>query len=60
MSVLSALLDSLLPTRAFNQRVKAISDPRSRWKYWTLRIALAVLVVIALSYFGIGQHPQLH
>jgi hypothetical protein len=59
MSALSTLLDSMLPNRAFNQRVKALSDPTSRLKYWAVRIALFVLVLIALSYFGINQHRQL-
>lgn len=49
----------MLPNRAFNQRVKALADPKARLKYWTVRIALFVLVLIALSYFGINQHRQL-
>jgi hypothetical protein len=60
MSVLSALLDSLLPTRAFNQRVKTLTDPKSRLKYWAVRIVVCVLVLIALSFFSINQHRQLH
>jgi hypothetical protein len=60
MSVLSALLDSLLPNRAFNQRVKALPDPESRLKYWTVRVVLFVLVLVALSFFGVNQHRQLH
>ena len=60
MSVLSALLDSMLPNRAFHQRVKTLSDPKSRLKYWTVRVVLFVLVLIALSFFGINQHRQLH
>ncbi len=60
MSVLSAVLDCMLPNRAFNQRVKSLLDPKSRMKYWSLRIALFVLVLMALSYFGINQHPQIH
>lgn len=60
MSVLSALLDSLLPNRAFYQRVNTLTDPKSRLKYWTIRVVLFVMVLIALSYFGINQHRQLH
>jgi hypothetical protein len=60
MSVFFALLDSLLPNRAFHQRVNTLTDPKSRLKYWTVRIVLFVLVLIALSYFGINQHRQLH
>ena len=60
MSVLAALLDSLLPTRAFNQRVKTLKDPNSRLKYWAVRIVVCVLVLIALSFFSINQHRQLH
>ncbi len=60
MSVLSTLLDSLLPTRAFNQRVNTLTDPKSRLKYWAVRIVVCVLVLIALSFFGINQHRQLH
>ncbi len=59
MSVLSTLLDSMLPNRAFHQRVKGLSDSKSRAKYWAVRIALFVMVLIALSYFGVNQHRQL-
>ena len=60
MSVLSELLDSLLPNRAFQQRVNTLADPKARFKYWTIRVVLFVLVLIALSFFGINQHRQLH
>jgi len=60
MSVLSPLLDSLLPNRAFHQRVNTLPDPKARLKYWTIRVVLFILVLIALSYFGINQHRQLH
>jgi hypothetical protein len=60
MSVLSALLDGLLPNRAFHQRVNTLTDPKARFKYWTVRIVLFVLVLIALSFFGINPHRQLH
>ena len=50
----------MLPNRAFHQRVEALSDPKSRLKYWTIRVVLFVLVLIALSFFGINQHRQLH
>jgi hypothetical protein len=59
MSVVSTLLDSMLPNRAFNQRVKSLPDSKTRTKYWVVRIALFVLVLIALSYFGVSQHRQL-
>jgi hypothetical protein len=59
MSVLSTLFDSMLPNRAFHQRVKGLPDAKSRAKYWALRIALFVLVLIALSYFGVSQHRLL-
>jgi hypothetical protein len=60
MSALSTLLDSLLPNRAFHQRVNTLTDPKARLKYWTIRVVLFVLVLIAFSYFGINQHRQLH
>ena len=60
MSVLSMLRDSLLPTRAFHQRVKTLADPKSRLKYWAVRVVVCVLVLIALSFFSINQHRQLH
>ena len=59
MSVFSTLLDTMLPTRAFNQRVSALPDRRSRLKYWALRIALAIVALAVLSLFGIIQHRQL-
>jgi hypothetical protein len=59
MSVLSTLLDSMLPNRAFHQRVKGLPDSKARARYWAVRIALFVLVLLALSYFGVNQHRQL-
>ncbi len=60
MSVFSALLDSVLPNRAFHQRVSTLTDPKSRLKYWAVRVVLFVLVLVALSFFGVNQHRQLH
>jgi cytochrome b len=47
----------LLPNRGFRQSVGA--DPGSRWKYWAARIALAAVVVLAIWFLGIQQHPPL-
>ena len=59
MSILSTLLDSMLPNRAFHRRVESLPDSKSRATYWAVRIALFVIVLIALSYFGVNQHRQL-
>jgi hypothetical protein len=59
VSVLSTLLDSLLPNGAWNRRVKDLHDSRSRILYWTLRIGLTIALLLVLWFFGIQQHPQL-
>jgi hypothetical protein len=58
MSKLSMLRDTMLPNRAWNQRVRA-ADFETGLKYWALRLGLAVLVIAIMYFFGIHQHQEL-
>jgi hypothetical protein len=58
MSKLSMLLDTMLPNRAWNQRVRAAGF-ETRLKYWALRLSLAILVIALMYFFGIHQHQEL-
>ena len=51
--------DLLLPNRAFRHRMQTL-DRDTRMKYWAIRIALAILAVLAILFFRIQQHPLLH
>jgi hypothetical protein len=51
--------DLLLPNWAFRHRMQTL-DRETRMKYWAIRIALAIVGVLAILFFGIRQHPVLH
>lgn len=51
------LIDTLLPNRAWNRRVR--DSGKNRLIYWLLRIALAAAVIFLIVHFGIRQHQEL-
>ena len=55
--VLSIFSHTMLPNRAWRQRLQA--EGRDRLKYWALRIALAILLIAIVLLFNIQQHPAL-
>jgi len=53
--VTTMLVDTLRPNHGWRRVVRA-SEPGDRWKYWALRIGLAILGLLALYFFNILRH----
>jgi hypothetical protein len=58
MSKLSILADTLRSNGAWKRSVRD-SNPKDRWKYWALRLGLAILVIFVMYLFNIHQHQEL-
>jgi len=53
------LLSLLLPNRAFRRDMQGRAS-RQRFQYWAIRIAMAIVGILAILFFKLQQHPQLH
>jgi hypothetical protein len=56
MSKLSILADTLRSNGAWKRSVRD-SNPKDRWKYWALRLGLAILVIFVMYFIQHSPAP---
>jgi hypothetical protein len=57
--MLSIFFDTLLPNRGWRRRLNAPENSTYRRLYWSFRIGLALVLILAAYLFNIRQHPIL-